>query len=189
MTSHKKLPAACSVYIERTGQEQQGISVESDVARWLYGMGDESLIIPIILLVAAAGHLFGVAENVTRWQGNRPDQVNGDGYPRADMTLLGTRISGAVRKLNLNDYQRDKAGRTLIEVGDEDDRAASNQTQVAMAVKSLGLQIRQQGFALEISGSFLLVATCCAACLVVASFMSRVPTQYRQVAAAPMGAK
>jgi len=31
MTSHKKLPAACSVCIERTGQEQRGISVESDL--------------------------------------------------------------------------------------------------------------------------------------------------------------
>ena len=31
MTSHKKLPAACSVCIEHTGQEQRAISVESDL--------------------------------------------------------------------------------------------------------------------------------------------------------------
>jgi hypothetical protein len=31
MTSHRKLPAACSACIERTGQEQRGISVESDL--------------------------------------------------------------------------------------------------------------------------------------------------------------
>ena len=31
MTSHKKLPAACSVCIERAGQEQRDISVEIDL--------------------------------------------------------------------------------------------------------------------------------------------------------------
>jgi MFS transporter, DHA2 family, multidrug resistance protein len=53
----------------------------------------------------------------------------------------------------------------------------------------LVLQIRQQAFTLAISDSFLLVATCCVACLVVVAFMSTVPTQYRQVAAAPVEAK
>jgi hypothetical protein len=32
MTSHRKLLAACSACIERIGQEQRGISVESDLA-------------------------------------------------------------------------------------------------------------------------------------------------------------
>ena len=31
MTSHKKLPAACSVCIEHTGQEQRVISIEIDL--------------------------------------------------------------------------------------------------------------------------------------------------------------
>jgi hypothetical protein len=31
MTSHRRLPAACSVCIERAGQEQRGVSVEIDV--------------------------------------------------------------------------------------------------------------------------------------------------------------
>ena len=57
------------------------------------------------------------------------------------------------------------------------------------AAKVLGLQVRQQAFTLAISDSFLLVAACCVACLLVVAFMSRVPTQYRQVVAAPVEAK
>jgi hypothetical protein len=57
------------------------------------------------------------------------------------------------------------------------------------AAEVLGLQVRQQAYTLAISDSFLLLATCCVACLVVVSFMSKVPTQYRQVSAAPVEAK
>jgi DHA2 family multidrug resistance protein len=62
-------------------------------------------------------------------------------------------------------------------------------TAMGRAAEVLGLQIRQQAYTLAISDSFLLVATCCVACLVVISFMSKVPTQYRQVTAAQVEAK
>jgi hypothetical protein len=51
------------------------------------------------------------------------------------------------------------------------------------------LQVRQQADTLAISDSFILLATCCVACLVVVSFMCKVPTQYQQVTAAPVEAK
>lgn len=60
---------------------------------------------------------------------------------------------------------------------------------IGRAAEVLVLQVRQQAFTLAISDSFLLVAACCAACLVVVAFMSTVPTQYRQVVAAPVEAK
>jgi MFS transporter, DHA2 family, multidrug resistance protein len=62
-------------------------------------------------------------------------------------------------------------------------------TAAGRAAEVLGLQVRQQAFTLAISDSFLLLAACCVACLVVVAFMSTVPTQYRQVAAAPVEAK
>jgi MFS transporter, DHA2 family, multidrug resistance protein len=62
-------------------------------------------------------------------------------------------------------------------------------TATGRAAEVLGLQVRQQAFTLAISDSFLLMATCCVACLVVVAFMSTVPTQYRQVTAAPVEAK
>ncbi|MGA3131506.1 MAG: MFS transporter [Terracidiphilus sp.] len=62
-------------------------------------------------------------------------------------------------------------------------------TAVGRVAEVLRLQVRRQAFTLAISDSFLLVAACCLACLVVVAFMSAVPTQYRQVIAAPMEAK
>jgi MFS transporter, DHA2 family, multidrug resistance protein len=62
-------------------------------------------------------------------------------------------------------------------------------TATGRAADVLGLQVRQQAFTLAISDSFILLASCCVTCLVVIAFMSKVPTQYRQVTAAPVEAK
>src|SRR5580698_5501972 len=87
----------------------------------------KSVIIPLIVLLAAAGLLFGIAGHLTGCQGSRPDQETDDAYLRADMTPLSTRISGTVRKVNVNDYQSVKAGQILIELDDDDYRATLNQ--------------------------------------------------------------
>jgi DHA2 family multidrug resistance protein len=62
-------------------------------------------------------------------------------------------------------------------------------TAAGRAAEALALQIRQQAFTLAISDSFILLATCCVACLVIVAFMSTVPTQYQQVIASNAGTK
>jgi membrane fusion protein (multidrug efflux system) len=106
-------------------------------------MSKKSLIIPLIVLLAAAGLLFGIAGHWTGWQGNRPEQETDDAYLRADMTPLSTRISGTVRKVNVNDYQNVKAGQALIELDDEDYRATLNQAQAALAASEASLADNQ----------------------------------------------
>jgi hypothetical protein len=59
---------------------------------------------------------------------------------------------------------------------------------IGRAAEVLGPQVRLQADTLVILDSFLLLTTCCVACLVVVSFMSKVPTQCRQVTAAPLEA-
>src|SRR6201985_1761514 len=103
----------------------------------------KSVIIPLIVLLAAAGLLFGIAGHLTGCQGSRPDQETDDAYLRADMTPLSTRISGTVRKVNVNDYQRVKAGQTLIELDDDDYRATLNQAQAALAASEASLADNQ----------------------------------------------
>src|SRR5271163_1883986 len=106
-------------------------------------MSEKSLIIPLVVLLAAAGLLFGIAGHLTGWQGDRPDQVTDDAYLRADMTPLSTRISGTVRKVNVNDYQSVKAGQTLIELDDEDYRATLSQARAALASSEASLADNQ----------------------------------------------
>jgi membrane fusion protein, multidrug efflux system len=103
----------------------------------------KKLIIPVVALLAAAGLLFGIAGHLTGWQGNRPDQVTDDAYLRADMTPLSTRISGTVRKVNVNDYQNVKAGQVLLELDDDDYRATLNQAQAALAASNASLADNQ----------------------------------------------
>jgi membrane fusion protein (multidrug efflux system) len=106
-------------------------------------MSTKSLIIPLIVLLAAAGLLFGIAGHWTGWQGNRPDQETDDAYLKADMTPLSTRISGTVHKVNVRDYQSVKAGQTLIELHDDDYHATLNQAQAALAASEATLEDNQ----------------------------------------------
>ena len=106
-------------------------------------MSKKSLIIPLVVLLVAAGLLFGIAGHFTGWQGNRPEQETDDAYLRADMTPLSTRISGTIRKVNVSDYQSVKSGQVLIELDDEDYRAALNQAQAALAASEASLADNQ----------------------------------------------
>ena len=106
-------------------------------------MSKKSLIIPLIVLLAAAGLLFGIAWHWTGWQGSRPDQETDDAYLKADMTPLSTRISGTVRRVNVGDYQSVKAGQTLIELDDDDYRATLDQARAALAASEATLEDNQ----------------------------------------------
>ena len=106
-------------------------------------MSKKSLIIPLVVLLAAGGLLFAIAGHLNGWRGSRPDQVTDDAYLRADMTPLSTRISGTVRKVNVNDYQSVKAAQILIELDDDDYRATLNQAQAALAASEASLADNQ----------------------------------------------
>ena len=100
-------------------------------------------IIPLIVLLAAACLLFGIAGHWTGWQGSRPDQETDDAYLKADMTPLSTRISGTVKKVSVGDYQSVKAGQTLVELDDDDYRATLKQAQAALAGSEAALEDNQ----------------------------------------------
>jgi membrane fusion protein (multidrug efflux system) len=106
-------------------------------------MSKKSLIIPVVILLAAAGLLFGIAGHMTEWQGNRSKQETDDAYLRADMTPLSTRVSGTVRRVNVSDYQKVSAGETLIELDDEDYRATLNQAEAALAASEASFEDNQ----------------------------------------------
>jgi membrane fusion protein (multidrug efflux system) len=106
-------------------------------------MSKKSWIIPLIVLIAAAGLLFGIAGHWTSWQGSRSDQETDDANLKADMTPLSTRISGTVRKVSVGDYQNVKAGQTLIELDDDDYRANLKQAQAALAGSEAALEDNQ----------------------------------------------
>ena len=73
-------------------------------------MSKRAVIIPVITLGVAAGLLFTIDGCWTSWEGGGADQRTDDAYVRADMTPLSTRISGTVRKMDVDDYQTVQPG-------------------------------------------------------------------------------
>src|ERR1700726_408044 len=106
-------------------------------------MSKKSWIIPLIVLLAAAGLLLGIAGHWTSWRGSRPDQETDDAYLKADVTPLSTRISGTVRRVDVGDYQSVKAGQALIELDYDDYRAILNQAEAALAGSEAALEDNQ----------------------------------------------
>ena len=106
-------------------------------------MSKKSWIIPLIVLLAAAGLLFAIAGHWTNWQGSRSAQETDDAYLKADMTPLSTRISGTVRRVDVGDYQNVKAGQPLIELDDDDYQANLKQAQAALAGSEAALEDNQ----------------------------------------------
>ena len=103
----------------------------------------KKLIIPLIVLLVAAGLLFAIAGHWTEWEGHRSEQQTDDAYLRADMTPLSTRISGTVRRVNVGDYQAVKSGQTLIELDNNDYRANLDQAKAALAAAEASLADNQ----------------------------------------------
>jgi membrane fusion protein (multidrug efflux system) len=106
-------------------------------------MSKRSWIIPLVVLLVAAGLLFAIAGQWTEWEGHRAEQRTDDAYLRGDMTPLSTRISGTIRKVNVGDYESVKAGQPLIELDDDDYRANLDQARAALAASEASLEDNQ----------------------------------------------
>src|SRR5260370_16253552 len=73
-------------------------------------MSKRAVIIPFVMLGVAAALLFTINGCWTSWEGGKAKQRTDDAYVRADMTPLSTRISGTLRKLDVDDFAPAKPG-------------------------------------------------------------------------------
>ncbi len=96
-------------------------------------MSKRSIIVPILVLGAAAALLFTIKGCWTTWEGGKSEQRTDDAYVRADMTPLSTRISALSRELDVEDYQPVEQGQTLVELEDSDYRAILGEAEAALA--------------------------------------------------------
>ena len=90
------------------------------------------LLIPILIVLVAAGILGVTTSQWNAWTGGRSRQVTDDAYVRADITPLSTKISGIVGQVRVEDYQRVKAGDLLVQIKDEDFLAQVEQAEAAV---------------------------------------------------------
>jgi membrane fusion protein (multidrug efflux system) len=106
-------------------------------------MSKRAIIIPAITLGVAAGLLFTISGCWNSWVGDSARQRTDDAYVRADLTPLSTRISGTVRKIEVNDYEPVKAGQLLVQLDDEDYRAILEESKAALAAAQAELEDNQ----------------------------------------------
>ena len=106
-------------------------------------MSKLAVVVPVITLGAAAALFFTIEGCWTSWEGGKAEQRTDDAYVRADMTPLSTRISGTVRKVDVNDFEAVKPGQVLVQLDDEDYRAAVEQAKAALAASQAQLEDNQ----------------------------------------------
>ncbi len=90
-------------------------------------------IVPAVVLGVAAVLLFTIKGCWTSWEGGKAEQRTDDAYVRADVTPMSTRISGTVRKVDVNDFESVKPGQTLVELEDADYCAVLAEAEAALA--------------------------------------------------------
>jgi len=99
-------------------------------SRWAQGL--KHLVVPVTILLMAAGILFLIAGNWNTWASERPSQETDDAYVRADLTPLSTKVAGLVATVGVSDYQPVKAGDLLVQLRDDDFRAQVQQAEAAV---------------------------------------------------------
>lgn len=99
--------------------------------------------IPAFVVGTAAAILFTVQGCWTTWGGNSAEQRTDDAYVRADMTPMSTRVSGTVKRVDVEDYETVTPGQTLVELDDADYQAILAQSEAALAGSEAALANNQ----------------------------------------------
>ncbi len=100
---------------------------------------DFKKLVPIVVLLLAAGILLGITGGWNRFVGGGSTQRTDDAFLRADITPLSTRVSGTVAQVAVTDYQRVKAGDLLVQLKDDDFKAQVAQAQAGVAAAQAAL--------------------------------------------------
>jgi membrane fusion protein (multidrug efflux system) len=106
-------------------------------------MPKREIVVPLLTLGCAAILFFTIEGCWTSWEGRGSVQRTDDAYVRADMTPLSTRVSGTVRKVNVEDYAAVERGRLLVQLDDQDYRATLAEARAALAAAQAALDDNQ----------------------------------------------
>jgi membrane fusion protein (multidrug efflux system) len=101
-----------------------------------------------IFLIALA-ILIIITTRWNHWQGGARWQVTDDAYLQADLTPLSARVAGYVRDVPVEDFQRVRAGQVIVQLVDDDYRAAVAQGEASLASAKAQLDTLKAQHALQ----------------------------------------
>jgi membrane fusion protein (multidrug efflux system) len=101
--------------------------------------------IRIFILLMVGGLVLVVAREWDGWVSSAVEQSTDDAYLQADLTPLAAKVSGYVRQVPVDDFQRVRTGDLLVEIEDDDYRAQLEQAQANVAAAEAAIDnIAQQ---------------------------------------------
>ncbi|HTV95670.1 MAG TPA: HlyD family secretion protein [Steroidobacteraceae bacterium] len=87
----------------------------------------------ILVFIVAIGIIIVVSSNWTRWEGGEGWQTTNDAYLQADLTPIAAKVSGYVRELPIQDFERVHKGQVLAQLIEADYIAAVAQASASVA--------------------------------------------------------
>jgi membrane fusion protein, multidrug efflux system len=86
-----------------------------------------------VTCLVAVAMLTVIATRWNRWEGDAEWQSTDDAYLQADLTPISAKVTGYIRALPVQDFERVRAGQLLAEIVDDDYRAAVAQINASIA--------------------------------------------------------
>src|SRR3984957_4295958 len=80
-----------------------------------------------VIFLLAVGILVLITTRWNRWESNARMQTTDDAYLAADLTPVAAKVSGYVRSMPVQDFERVHAGQLLVQIEQSDYRAAVDQ--------------------------------------------------------------
>jgi len=99
---------------------------------------------PAAVVLLALAVIFTLTRNWNAWEGSHVEQSTDDANVRGDLTPLSTKVAGIVRSVNVSDYQRVRAGESLVELQDEDFQAQLAQASAAVSAAKAAIANNQK---------------------------------------------
>jgi membrane fusion protein (multidrug efflux system) len=112
------------------------MAAENSTSRW---HAPPDWVWRVVVFLIALALLILIATRWNRWEANASEQTTDDAYLQADMTRVEAKVSGYVRSMPVEDYERVKAGQVLVQLVDDDYKATVDQ--LVASVQAAGATI------------------------------------------------
>lgn len=102
-----------------------------------------------VVFLLALGALIIITTRWNRWESNARVQTTDDAYLQSDLTPIAAKVSGYVRSMPVQDFERVHTGQLLVQIADDDYRAAVDQLTASVAAAAAQIQALQAQRALQ----------------------------------------
>jgi membrane fusion protein, multidrug efflux system len=99
----------------------------------------------VLVFIVAIGIVIVVSTRWSRWEGHAGWQETNDAYLQSDLTPIAAKVAGYVREVPVQDYDHVHGGQVLVQLVDDDYKAAVNQVQAnVQAAEAQALALKAQ---------------------------------------------